>query len=50
MSIIIFCYNIDYHKEWSAQYELVKLVTKDFSEALTAAKTQLKKALAYQMD
>jgi hypothetical protein len=44
-SIIIFCYNVEYHSTWAKDYEKVKLVTDDFDEALIESEIALNKAL-----
>jgi hypothetical protein len=45
-SIIIFCFNIEYHSSWSKEYKKVKLVTKDFKEALNQIENALNEALS----
>jgi hypothetical protein len=48
LSIIVFCGNLKFHKEWSSSYSKVKNVVDDFSKALEASEKILKDA--YQVN
>ena len=49
MVVLVFCWNVDEHKQWSQAFDKVKGVTKSFEEALQISKKLLKQALSMKV-
>ena len=49
MSILVFCLDIKYHKNWAKNYEKVKVVTAKLAESLRISKKLLKNTLNNQL-
>ena len=45
-SIIVFCEQVEVHKEWTQQYKKVKLVSKNITEVVDTAKMLTEQALS----
>jgi hypothetical protein len=45
MGVLVFCFNVQYHKTWAQKYEKVKGVTSDLGKALEISNSLLKNTL-----